>query len=162
MATVVYPKTIKIEGIRTNHKSWILEYERYPYTPEMVEEVSQKIRANLTNKICPPKYRERNKDNSLFGHCYHATQAMFYFMDTDKLVAMSGKDELGEIHWWLQDGEKIIDVTGAQYDIIPVDAPYKVGKKTKWYGWGGRPHKKSLVLMQTIQNTALLTLENVL
>ena len=39
----------------------------------------------------------------LWNHCYHSTQALYYLMDTDKLVPMKGKRET---HWWLQDDDK--------------------------------------------------------
>ena len=68
-------------------------------------------------------------------------------MDTDKLQPMSGKDYRDEIHWWLQDGDKIYDLTAEQYYTVGKIPPYHHGKKSKWYGWKGRPHQRSLNLM---------------
>ena len=82
-------------------------------------------------------------------------------MDTDKLVSMSGMDKLGNIHWWLQEGDTIIDVTRGQYDLMPCDPPYDNGKPTKWYGWKNRPHKRSMTLMQKIQKDSCLYLEDI-
>ena len=67
---------------------------------------------------------------------YHSTQALYYLMDTDKLVPMKGKDYRGETHWWLQDDDKIYDVTADQYYSVDQTPPFsKMGKKSKWYGW---------------------------
>lgn len=137
-------------------KTWVLEYETYEYTVENVDMLSEKIRENLTSDLLSGKYKEDNVTNPLFGHCYHATQALYYLLDCDVLVPMSGKDELGNIHWWLQDGEAIIDVTGKQYDKIDCDPPYKVGKPSKWYGWKQRPHKRSMTLIKRVQPKARL------
>jgi hypothetical protein len=69
----------------------------------------------LTPDLLTKKYREENVRNPMFGHCYHSTQALFYLMDTDKLIPMSGIDYRNDTHWWLQDGETIYDVTADQY-----------------------------------------------
>jgi hypothetical protein len=105
------------------------------------------IKRNLTPDLLTPKYREENGSNPTYGHCYHSTQALFYLMNTDRLVPMSGKDYRGEYHWWLQDGERIYDLTAEQYYSVGKIPPYHSGKKSKWYGWGQRPHQRSLDLM---------------
>ena len=98
--------------------------------------------------------------NSLFGHCYHATQAMYYFFKDADLKVMSAKCQgPAEQHWWLQDGDKIIDITSSQYDMFDFDPPYENGKKTNWYGWQNRPHKKTLDLMKKVQPESKLVLD---
>jgi hypothetical protein len=86
----------------------------------------------------------------MYGHCYHSTQALFYLLDTDKLVPMSGIDYRNDTHWWLQDGETIYDVTADQYYSVGQVPPYATGKKTAWYGWKQRPHQRSLNLMMKV------------
>ena len=39
------------------------------------------------------------------------------------------------------------------------DPPYEKGKKTNWYGWQNRPHKKTLELMKKVQPEASLVLD---
>lgn len=134
---------------------WILEYEQYKY-PDDLELVSRLIRDNLTSDFCPPKYREKNLGNPLFGHCYHSTQAMYYFFQDANLKVMSAPCEVADHHWWLQDGDTIIDVTGDQYELLSVNAPYEKGKESKWYGWKNRPHRKTQNLMKLIQPSANL------
>jgi hypothetical protein len=137
-------------------KTWILEYDTYEYTPENVKLVSDMIRKKLSPKFLSTQFKEDNQTNPMFGHCYHSTQALYYFLKCDILESYSGKDSLGNTHWWLQDGSEIIDVTAAQYDLIPCDPPYEVGKRTKWYGWHHRPHKRSMELMKLVQPSARL------
>ena len=99
------------------------------------------------------KFRELNKQNKLFGHCYHATQALYYFFVDAKLKIMSASCEgPAEHHWWLQDVDNnILDVTAEQYDAFDFDPPYQKGKESKWYGWKNRPHRKTQKLMNKIQ-----------
>jgi len=135
-------------------KKWFLEYEPYEYTEENIILLSQKIRDNLNPKFLSVKYREKNKTNPMFGHCYHSTQALYYFFLGDEIPSLksySGIDEENNTHWWLQDNEKIIDVTSEQYNFIKCPPPYSVGKPTKWYGWRNRPHKRSMQLMKNIE-----------
>ena len=61
-----------------------------------------------------------------------------------------------EQHWWLQDGDEIIDITAEQYDMFDFDPPYDKGKETKWYGWKNRPHRRTQELMRLVQPTAKL------
>ena len=146
----------------------VLEYEQYSY-PDDLEMVSNKIRNELIDsnlpeskfKFCPPKFREINKNNPLFGHCYHATQAMYYFFKDANLKAMSAKCQgpAGQ-HWWLQDGDKIIDITAEQYDMFDFDPPYDKGKETKWYGWKNRPHRKTQELMRLVRGKNKTKLEH--
>jgi hypothetical protein len=146
----------KIDGEWEITSELVLHYEPYEYTPENIKILSEKIKDNLSPKFLSTKYKEENKTNPTFGHCYHTTQAMYYFLECDTLTIMSGKDTLGNVHWWLQDGDSIIDVTAEQYDLIDCDLPYKVGKVSKWYDWRNRPHKRTMDLMKLIQPEANL------
>jgi len=137
-------------------KNVILKYEQYSY-PDDLEMVKNKIVDNLEPKFCPPKFREINENNPLFGHCYHTTQAMYYFFKDANLKAMSAKCQgPAEQHWWLQDGDEIIDITAEQYDMFDFGPPYDKGKETKWYGWKNRPHRRTQELMKLVQPTAKL------
>ena len=82
--------------------------------------------------------------------------ALYYLMDTNKLVPMKGKDYRGETHWWLQDDDKIYDVTADQYYSVDQTPPYEHGKKSKWYGWKQRPQQITLNLMKRVLDTRLI------
>ena len=124
-----------------------LSFEPYRYSENTLSLVMGLIRKNLTPDLLTPKYREENVTNPMFGHCYHSSQALFYLMNTDLLVPMCGKDYRNDYHWWLQDEEKIYDVTAEQYYSVGKLPPYHSGKPTKWYGWKQRPHQRSLDLI---------------
>jgi hypothetical protein len=124
-----------------------LSFEPYRYSENNLSLVMGLIKRNLTPDLLTPKYRPENQINPMYGHCYHSTQALFYLMDTDSLVPMSGKDYRDEYHWWLQDGERIYDLTAEQYYSVGQLPPYHNGKPSKWYGWKERPHQRSLNLI---------------
>ena len=124
-----------------------LTFNPYVYSEYSMCLVMGLIKRQLTPDLLTPKYREENATNPTYGHCYHSTQALFYLMNTDKLIPMSGIDYRGDYHWWLQDGERIYDVTADQYYSVGKLPPYHNGKKGKWYGWGQRPHQRSLDLI---------------
>ena len=127
-----------------------LRFLPFSYEPAVIHAISRIIADQLTPDLLTKKYREENVTNPMFGHCYHSTQALFYLMDTDKLVPMSGIDYRNDTHWWLQDGETIYDVTADQYYSVGQVPPYATGKKTAWYGWKQRPHQRSLKLIMRV------------
>ena len=135
--------------------SWVLEYNTYEY-PKDLNKVTTLIQQNLNPKRLSPKYREINLSNPLYGHCYHSTQCLYYFFITKPLQIMSAKCEYSGNHWWLQDGDKIIDITSDQYYSVGKTPPYDKGKKSNWYGWRQQPHKRSLVLMNEVQPSSRL------
>ena len=126
-----------------------LTFEPYPYSE--IDEVIGLIQDNLTPDLLKGKkvlmYPDDIKTNRFYGHCYHSSQALYYLMDCDTLIPMSGEDYRGEKHWWLQDGQKIYDCTANQYLDKGKLPPYDIGKKSKWYGWKQRPQQISLDLM---------------
>lgn len=124
-----------------------LIFEPYEYTEKNMCLVMGLIKSHLTPDLLTPKYREENQSNPTYGHCYHSTQALYYLMNTDKLIPMSGIDYREDYHWWLQNENRIYDVTAEQYYSVGKLPPYDQGKKSKWYGWGQRPHQRSLNLM---------------
>ncbi len=128
-------------------KTRTLSFVPYRFCEMNMALVMGLIKRNLTPDLLSPKYRAENQTNPTYGHCYHSTQALFYLMDTDKLQPMSGIDYRGETHWWIQNDDNIYDLTAEQYLSVGKLPPYAVGKKSKWYGWKGRPHQRSLDLM---------------
>ena len=124
-----------------------LTFNPYVYSEYSMCLVMGLIKRQLTPDLLTPKYRGENLSNPTYGHCYHSTQALYYLMDTDKLIPMSGKDYRDEYHWWLQDGERVYDLTADQYYTVGKLPPYQNGKKGRWYGYQQRPHMRSFDLM---------------
>ena len=119
-----------------------------PYSYSEIDLVIGLIQDNLTPDLLKQKKLMYKGDaNKYYGHCYHSSQALYYLMDCDTLIPMSGEDYRGEKHWWLQDGQKIYDCTVNQYLDKGKLPPYDIGKKSKWYGWKQRPQQISLDLM---------------
>ena len=134
----------------------VLEFE--PWSLDDVEEVLYLIQTHLTVDLLKGKRLMYPKDkgfNRFYGHCYHATQALCYLIDSDELVAYSGEDYRGEKHWWAQHGETVYDCTAEQYWKVGENPPYDTGKKTKWYGWKGRPQQVSLELCKRVLGVRL-------
>ena len=133
-----------------------LKFEPFEFDENNMIFVMGLICKNLTPKFLSPKYREENKINPMYGHCYHSTQVLFYLMDTNVLISFSGKDYRGDFHWWLQNEDKIYDVTAEQYYSVNKFPPYENGKKSKWYGYRQRPHQRSLDLMVRVLGERLI------
>ena len=135
-----------------------LIFEPYPYSD--INLVMSLLKLKLTPDLLSHKrlkYRQDLLTNKYYGHCYHASQALYYLIDTDRLVPMSGEDYRGENHWWLQDGNNIYDVTADQYYIKSKVPPHSKGKKSSWYGWKQRPQQISLNLMKRVLTDRLIS-----
>ena len=68
-----------------------LTFEPYPY--DEIDTVIEKIQSNLSSDLLKGKkvlmYPNDVITNKYYGHCYHASQALYYLIDTDRLVPMS-------------------------------------------------------------------------
>ena len=132
-----------------------------PYSYDEINIVIKKIQDNLSPDLLKSRkklmYPSDLLTNKFYGHCYHSTQALYYLIDTDRLVPMSGEDYRGEKHWWLQDEDKIYDATVNQYLDKKQKPPYNEGKKSKWYGWKQRPHQITLELMKRVLTNRLIS-----
>ena len=145
----------------------VIEFLQYPYTQEMITELSSKILSNLTNDLVPKQYKEENYENPLRGHCYHTVQTLFYLLDTNTLYPMRSIEKLYpyrmankevHYHWWLEDikTNTRIDITSPQFDKLPytTEYAYKSGEPTKWYSFKQTPISKTFKLIKRIQPTA--------
>ena len=134
-----------------------LSFDAYPYSE--IDLVIGLIQDNLTEDLLKGKKSLMYKGdaNIYYGHCYHSSQALYYLIEDDKLIPMSGEDYRGEKHWWLRDGQKIYDCTAKQYLDKGELPPYTVGKKTNWYGWKQRPQQVSLELMKRVLGDRLIS-----
>lgn len=124
-----------------------LTFNPYVYSEYNMCLVMGLIKHQLTSDLLTPKYRAENLTNPTYGHCYHSIQALYYLMNTDKLIPMSGKDYRDDYHWWLQDEERVYDPTADQYYTVGKLPPYHQGKPSRWYGYQQRPHQRSLDLI---------------
>lgn len=155
----------KIERNRYSDGKTLIETRTLKFNPWEFNEnnmglVMGLIKRNLTLDLLNHKrllFPEDKGVNMYYGHCYHASQALFHLMDTDELDSISAEDYRGEKHWWLKSGDKIYDCTAEQYWTVGKLPPYHNGKKTKWYGWKGRPQQVTLELMKRVLGDRLIS-----
>ena len=92
-----------------------LTFEAYRFSELNMCLVMGLIQKNLTDDILKGKKSLMHSSDvgtvRYYGHCYHASQALYYLIYTDKLVPMSGEDYRGEKHWWLQHGDNVYDLS---------------------------------------------------
>jgi|TARA_B100001094_G_scaffold330379_1_gene395489 hypothetical protein len=131
-----------------------------PFVKFEIHNVMKLIQDNLTPDLLSGRKKVMYPDDvnkvKYYGHCYHASQALYYLMNTDQLKGYSAEDYRGEKHWWLQDGDQVFDVTSDQYHSVGQKPPHDKGKVTKWYGWQERPQQISLNLMARVLKNRLI------
>ncbi len=100
-----------------------------------IEELIKLIQLHLTPDLLKPIYRPLNQSNPMYGHCYVASEALYYLIRQLNLTnyltykPCRGKDDKGIVHWWLKNEDgNILDVTVNQYLSVGVPPPYIVGK----------------------------------
>ena len=131
-----------------------------PYSYDEIDDVIVEIQKNLSGDLLKGKRLKYGADvqkYKFYGHCYHSSQALFFLMDTDRLVPYSAVDFRDEKHWWLQDGNTIYDVTEDQYYLRSKVPPHSKGKKSVWYGWKQRPQQITLELMKRVLTDRLIS-----
>lgn len=109
------------------------------------------VQAQLTQDLLKSEYHEENDNNPMFGHCYVASEALYYLLsDKDRYCPARGRDPDGIVHWWLEDVayDKIIDATSDQYYSKGKTPPYDVGKRSGFLT--AEPSKRTVVVLNRI------------
>lgn len=88
-------------------------------TPEFIALLSTLVLTNLDDSLLKPKYLKADK-HPLFGHCYAASEAMFYLLGGKRSCYRSKVLRLDKdnTHWYLvnlETGENL-DLTAAQFE----------------------------------------------
>lgn len=118
----------------------------------MHEELIAKIRAVLTPDLLKRPYREENAANPMFGHCYVASEALFYLLENrEDYCACRATDERGIVHWWLvnKTTNQIHDVTADQYLSKGLVPPYELGKRSGFLT--KLPSKRCQVVLERVR-----------
>jgi len=116
-----------------------------------MKKLEEAIVASLTPDLLKPLYREQNKTNPMFGHCYVASEAFYHLInEKDIFHPFHGKDESGIVHWWILDGheKKFIDLTADQYYSVGLVPPYKNGRRGSFLT--NDPSKRCHVVMERV------------
>jgi hypothetical protein len=138
----------------------VLEFQRYPYTPDQTDKVSKLIRSNLTDDHISEDIREKYPEDHprwkypFFGHCVPATFVLLYLMDTGTLEPIRGEDAFGEGHWWLRDilTREKYDLTLDQFPTYgEIEDVYATGKPKGYCGFDEMPASRFFDLIQKVQ-----------
>jgi len=88
--------------------------------------IFNKVRSLLTTDLIPTKFKNNAVNSSMYGHCYHATLAMYSLLGGRKsdYKIKCGIDIDGIKHYWLEIEDRIIDPTVEQYSEINREPPY--------------------------------------
>jgi hypothetical protein len=121
-----------------------------PFNLENKNKVIFAILKNLTPDLLAEKrFLDENKINSLYGHCYHASQVFYYITDPHKYQPFFAfNDYRGGTHWWLQNDEEILDITAEQYYNVGMTPPYENGSAKTW-----KISKRSYRLLKRVLET---------
>ena len=123
-----------------------------------LDTVIRAVQASLTPDLLKREYREGNRGNPMFGHCYVATEALYYMLREGGLEVypMHGKDPNGIVHWWLEDDAgNIIDATADQYFSVGEEPPYERGTRGAFlpsrYRTGGPSERARVVIERVLE-----------
>ena len=97
------------------------------------EEIIERILPHLTpDLLLESRLVEENARNPLFGHCFHASQALWLLTGMVYQPIFGARDSRGYTHWWLRTPFGILDPTADQYYSIGLNPPYEHGRPVKW------------------------------
>jgi hypothetical protein len=116
----------------------------------MREKITIAIHESLTSDLLKKPYRGHH--NKFYGHCYVASETLYHLLGGKDagLKIYHGRDELGIVHWWLEDGEGIIlDPTSRQYTDEGKVPPYD--KKKRGTFLTQLPSKRAKILMERVE-----------
>jgi hypothetical protein len=93
-----------------------------------IENLMSDIRGVLSPDLLKKEYHSENAINPMFGHCYVATEALYYLLN-DPVRYRPARDI---VHWWLVDlyENRIWDATKDQYLSVGKVPPYQNGKRS--------------------------------
>ena len=121
-----------------------------------IEEVIELIQKNLTLDLLKPQFRKDNVTNPMFGHCYVATETLYYLIREFKLPEKyldyrpcNGMDSNNISHWWLKNKNgDILDPTSEQYTSKNMKPPYENGQHRSFLT--KQPSKRTKTLIERI------------
>lgn len=113
-----------------------------------ISHIIELIVESLSNDLLKPKYRV-GKKNKYWGHCYVATETLYYLIDDDERANYKPQRLKvdGDTHWYLVNTttNEIIDITKDQFDF---DLPYE--DSINCFFLTKTPSKRSLILINRI------------
>lgn len=132
---------IKLLLLAHRQRNWLMPTPR----PRVL---IQHIQACLSPDLLKPQFRGSHPQ---CGHCYVATEALFYLLGgaSSGWKSFRARDEEGVTHWWLQRDDEILDPTSGQYLDMGRVPPYAIGRA------GGfltkEPSQRTVILLERVQ-----------
>lgn len=122
-----------------------------------IEYLMDLIKSVLTIELLREKYKGKNLKNPLYGHCYVASEVLYYLIRSQSFddhfweyKPCRGKDFDNITHWWLQDNEgKILDPTSEQYASQGKVPPYHNGRRSPFLT--STPSKRALIVIERVK-----------
>lgn len=115
---------------------------------DKIERIKKNILSNLTEDLRLAKYR--NDPNILKGHCYIASEALFYLLNNknNKIWKPKWVKHENDTHWFIQNIEtgRIIDLTVKQFKTKP-----RYGKGISCGFLTKVPSKRTQILLERIK-----------
>ncbi|MEK9770678.1 MAG: hypothetical protein VW683_17345 [Betaproteobacteria bacterium] len=129
-------------GYKEVSSTYRISFSPYDFEKDLQKIVSL-VRSELTEDLLSPKWKKRPR-RGLEGFCVVGTRTIECLLNTDSTPY---RGPLGDDwHWWLQVGDRIIDVVfdgNGEYD-------HSSGSRTGWYGWKGQIQKRSITLLKRV------------
>jgi hypothetical protein len=106
------------------------------YNQQTIKVISELIVKNLTIDLLPKKWINRNRSNTMFGHCHNASGCLYRVFGPKALHMYRGLDDEGIWHWWVVDKDNVlIDLTSDQYISVGRIPPYNKSEKAGMLGF---------------------------
>lgn len=120
---------------------------------DRIQALGEKIRSVLTDDLLKPEWRDMpGRRSNTAGHCYVATEAMYYALGGKKsgFIPQSGRCP-GGVHWWLEDADgTVVDITWDQFTKKELQEIYASGRGRGFQGKPGVPSKRAQVVLERI------------
>ena len=90
----------------------------------------QSIQESLSPDLLKPRYRAAAANQCReFGHCYLAAETLWHMLGgrRQRFSPRWARCDDGDTHWWLQDGNEILDPTSPQFTQEELKALYPNG-----------------------------------
>ena len=114
-----------------------------------MEKLAELIIDSLDDTLLNPKYKILKNRNNLTGHCYIATEALYYLIDdNEKINYTPARIAINGINHWVlvnKTTNVIYDITKDQFEF-PID----YSKIRKCWFLTKNPSKRTLILLNRI------------
>lgn len=118
-----------------------------------MKKLIKNIQDNLSPDLLHKKYNKPNPNNPLQGHCYVASEALYYLLEPSDFKPKVATYEAVKgyaSHWWLENKKtgKILDPTSGQFKRSFIKELYKKGRFCGFLTKG--PCRKTQTLLNKI------------